>query len=167
MKPDLRNTRLHAFRLACRISCAGLAIGAAGYAIVAVVPLLSQADAVSPLHAALSAHLLALHVLTFAQIVLGALLFGAAGLPGEKSPFSNAFSNSMLVLGVLFAAQAALKPFIVSEACDFLFAGEALKGQAITETLDVSGILIAACFIIGSFLIRYGRELRIDSDEIA
>lgn len=94
-------------------------------------------------------------------------MFGLASKKTGSYPFSRSMALESLGLGILFAAQVVVRGFIASNAAKLLFAGDAMMSQFYFATLDVSGLLIALGLITCSFLLMYGRELWIDSDEIA
>lgn len=166
MKPDKRESRLRAFRFASRTCCILLLIFGATYFATAIMPITLNSAEGPELIRQFNTHLLLLNGLTFAQILVTSLIFGLASKRTHNHPFSRSMALGTLGLGILFAFQVIARSLIVSNATKLLFAGNDMTLPVHPATLDVSGLLIALGLIACSFLLMYGRELRVDSEEI-
>lgn len=167
MIPDKRRQRLNAFRHAAKICCALLLVFGAAYFAVAVLPIALGARGSPELVRRFNTNLLLLNGITLIQILIASLMFGLASKKAGSYPFSRSMAFGSFGLGILFAAQVIVRGLIASSAAKLLFAGDTVMSQLHFATLDVSGLLIALGLITCSFLLMYGRELWIDSNEIA
>lgn len=167
MIPDKRRQRLNAIRHATKICCTLLLVFGAVYFSVAILPIALNTEGSHELIRHFNTNLLLLNGITLIQILIASLMFGLASKKAGSYPFSRSMALGSLGLGILFAAQVVVRGFIASNAAKLLFAGDAMMSQFHFATLDVSGLLTALGLITCSFLLVYGRELWIDSDEIA
>lgn len=167
MIPDKRKQRLNAFRHATKICCALLLVFGTVYFSVAILPIALNPEGNPELIRHFNTNLLLLNGITLAQILIASLMFGLASKKTGSYPFSRSMAFGSFGLGILFAAQVIVRGLIASSAAKLLFAGDAVMSQLHFAALDVSGLLIALGLIACPFLLMYGRELWIDSDEIA
>lgn len=167
MKPDRRVPSLRHFRLVSRTCCILFAFGAAAHFAFALLPIAESMASQDGIVAEFEARLLSLSAITFAQLLVASFSLGMASRKTCNLPFSGPLAYGALALGILYGIQTAARYFLTLSATELLFAGDTLGASPYIQAVDVSGIIITLGLIACSFLLFYGRELRIDSEEIA
>lgn len=172
VSPDYRQQKLKRFRLVARMACIALVILGVAYLFISMS--ISQGRTTSigtpELQKLFSQRTAVLHALTGLQIAGCALLL--LSLSRRSSPFSPWMLRCLVISGVLSVVKALANALAIMWLATLFYAfagpyGPQQLQELALETFDVPSVLLGIVFLVAAAAFSYGRELFIDSEEIA